>query len=112
MRDAILRCIAESGCATFVRLCREVPGFAGDREISHPTISNLILWRGISAEAIDALEFLKREKKLHFQPTTRQQYDFDGAVLAFPVAKRLSGQDLAKLHWYPVTVCDGPGKSA
>lgn len=101
MRDAILKMLADRPGASFAELCRDLPGFAG--EFAMPSkFENVVLWDGVSGEAIDTLAELNRQRKVHYQVTTVMTYMLDGAVPGISVAKKLRAYK--SLRWLPVTV--------
>jgi hypothetical protein len=87
--------------STFVELCREVPGFAGSATMG-TAYPNLIIWRGVSAEAVRALELLEKGRMVRFEATTTHPYGQEGRDLELPAAFKPQPYDTP--HWLPVLV--------
>jgi hypothetical protein len=69
---------------------------------------NVLLWRGLSMEAIDAIEELRREGLIHYYPCAPLVYWCDGRVPSLPiVGRRPPSGGYKKLHWAPVTLRPG-----
>lgn len=89
------------GSVSFAELSR-IEGFNGDLEIklNHPSVSNVVLWSGLSEEAIEALEVIRKEGEYIISPSTILVYLMDGVSLNLPIAK--SKRHYKKPHWAPV----------
>jgi hypothetical protein len=88
------------GC-TFAELVKEVPGCAGPFAVGS-AFSNLILWRGVSMEAVQALATLERTRSIRFEATTVHPYGQSGREVRLPYAMKL--QDYDAPHWLPVLI--------
>lgn len=91
---------------------RQLDGFPGkfSYEIADPPAANIVLWIGVSEEAIDALNELASVGEIHFWPTSPLVYLCDGALLKLPVARGV--RRYAKPHWLPAMVRRGPAPPA
>ena len=85
--------------STFAELCREVPGFAGSA-IMGTAYPNLIIWRGVSPEAIRALELLEKGRMVRFEATTVHPYGQEGREIGLPAS--FKAQACETPHWLPV----------
>src|SRR5437868_2173789 len=74
----------QQGC-TFADLVRGVPACAGTCTVGS-AFNNLLLWRGLSKEAVDALFALERSKTLRFEASTVHSYGGQGRALGLPAA--------------------------
>ena len=104
MKNKILQYVQKNDQVSFVELSRSIEGFSGDRELlldGHPSI---ILWVGISNEAISAIGQLVNDDDLYIVPTDSLTYMIDGAGLNFPIAKNI--RDYKKTRWLPVLFTD------
>jgi len=84
---------------SFPELSERVLGFNGNRSIS--LLHNLLLWASVSQEAIDALQTLLSEGRIHIWPAENSPALLGGGLL-LPVARRL--RPYAKPRWLPVTL--------
>jgi hypothetical protein len=75
----------------------QIDGFNGDLSLSLD--DNLVVWAGMSREACDALETIRREGEYILIPTSPMTYMFDGAALSLPLAKRPRAYKTP--HWAP-----------
>ncbi|MEY2493518.1 MAG: hypothetical protein QOJ45_10 [Verrucomicrobiota bacterium] len=100
MREKIVDLVSEYKSVTFAHLS-EIAGFEG--EYSFDLEKNLILWPGISQDAIVALHQLLHDGAIHLhQPFAMLSYVVDGLIPNYPVAKRV--QPYKAPHWLPVVV--------
>ncbi|SRR4051812_3212856 len=85
---------------TFAEL-HEIDGFSGEFEIciNIDTVANIILWSGMSQEAVDAIETIRQEGEYDLVPTPILTYLIDGRCLSYPLAK--SRRRYKKPHWLP-----------
>jgi hypothetical protein len=97
----ILDALVESPRITFAQLARRVPGFAGGVAMGS-AFANLILWRGISEEAVKALYLLEKLKRIRLEPATAEEYGDDARVVGLPVASEPAHYPAP--HWLPVAV--------
>lgn len=86
---------------TFAQLSR-LPGFAGDLAmlVNSPRASNIVYWDGLSQEAVDGLEIIRREGEYEIVPTVSLTYLIDGMAMTLPIAKR--ARHYKKPHWMPM----------
>lgn len=100
LQSAILERLERAGGGlSFVALCREVEGFAGELECTHG--EQLVLWQGVSEIAIAALNALQAAGRIVFLACHPQRYIHDGATLRLPIAKRRD-YPFKRPYWYPV----------
>lgn len=89
---------------SFVDLSEHVEGFKGDCNymVNEEKCPNVILWVGVSIDAVRALCELLRNKVLDLIPCDFFTYLLDGVSLRLPIAgvKRFRGYK--ELHWLPV----------
>lgn len=99
-----IRAMLEEDHVSFAQLSR-IEGFRGDREMLVDTghVSNIVLWAGMSLEAIEALKQIIAEGEYEFEPARWMIYAIDGEMLTYPLAKR--ARNYKKPHWLPVVVC-------
>ena len=101
MKQAIIDLIKnKGGSVTCAELCREVPGFAGDRVWEYNR-DNLVLWIGVSTEAVSAMNDLLDKKAVAGMTTPVLTYLFDGDMLTIPLAKNPKRQYKTP-HWLPI----------
>lgn len=86
---------------TFVEL-RDIPGFEGDQLIllDGPGIANVVLWCGVSQEAVTAIQELLAEGRITYSQAHVLAYLIDGGTLSLPLAKRAKAYK--RLRWLPV----------
>jgi hypothetical protein len=86
---------------TFVELVAAAgPGSRGEFQVELEDTENIILWSGVSAEFIDALQVLRPHIEPH--PTPPIVYLIDGSYLNLPIA-RGARRKYDRPHWFPVT---------
>jgi len=85
---------------------QNIKGFNGDRSMRAGEFENLILWNGMSEEAVEAFIELIEDKKIIVHATSPMIYMFDGCTLGLPVAKK--AKSYKNPRWYPV--CFGIAK--
>lgn len=85
--------------ATFSEMTRGVAGFAGSAAVG-TGYGNLILWRGVSEEAVRVLAWLEKKRRIRFEVTTVHPYGQEGRSLQLPPARGL--KDHESPHWLPV----------
>lgn len=108
LKDEILKYVQQMrGGVSFAELSR-FEGFGGKIRIE--ARENMVIWANMSQEAVDALNELRAEAKVHFYPTQILVYMADGAALDLPLAK--SNRDYKKPHWLPCVVNLGPHPKA
>jgi hypothetical protein len=109
MAEKILELVTSYKHVTFAELDRKIEGFSGGNleiGIDNEQASNIILWQGLTEEAVDALEELRQAKKIHQIPTIMLTYLVDGKALRLPLVKR--PQHYKEPHWAPVCFNPGP----
>jgi hypothetical protein len=106
MADQILALVKNRETVSFMELEREIDGFkGGDYEwILDPW--NIVLWAGMTKEAIDAMLLLREKHLIHPTATTLLVYMIDGGMPRLPLAKRKVVYK--KPHWIPVVFNPGP----
>lgn len=102
MQEQIINYVRQRKDVSFAELCRDIPGFKGELTLTASQCENVILWAGMSAEAISTMAELEREEKIHFKSTPVLTYMIDGATLKLPVAKAL--KNYKSPRWLPVIV--------
>jgi hypothetical protein len=100
---AAIKKVLKRDNVTFAELSR-LEGFAGDFEIhvNHEKVSNIVIWSGLSQEAMDALEVIRQEGEYSLEPTSVLTYLMDGVTLNLPLAK--SVRHYKKPHWAPAVL--------
>jgi hypothetical protein len=81
----------------------------GDRALMQD--ENVVIWDGISHEAIEAFKVLREDGRMRIMdpgPMTTMCYQMDGVILAYPLAtesgiKKGSGH-YQTMHWLPLQV--------
>lgn len=99
MRTALFEYIQDRGGVTYIELCRDVTGFAGDDTAEGA--NNVIFWQGVNLDAYNALKGLMADGLIEPVGTSPLTYAADGALLALPIAKRLN-KAYARPHWFPL----------
>lgn len=83
----------------------KIPNFTGEYTWHLGKWTNLILWTGMSKDAIDVMAELIREKQIEVRPGNWFAYLLDGAVLVLPIfrAKEQPPEfNPSSPHWLPV----------
>jgi hypothetical protein len=112
LKEQILEKVQCEGHVTFLELgCIE--GFVGDYEISNQDV-NVVIWPGISEEAIQAIFELQQEQLIHFAPCSLWAYSWSGGpVPDLPIAKHAPrGGRFSTTHWGPTELCPGSSSSS
>jgi hypothetical protein len=105
LANAIYKIVKENrGGVSFVEL-QHLPGFKGEYEW-YLELFNVVMWQGLSREAIDAFQELRARNLIHPYPTTVLVYLCDGAVPKMPLATRV--HHYKEPHWMPVVFNLGP----
>jgi hypothetical protein len=116
IKTAILDYITQHDYVSFAQLQQRIPGFVEENEnerfeLIHAEFDNVVLWAGMSKAAVDAVNALQDEKKIHWEPQSNALcYWCDGAVPQLPLAKR--PKSYAKPHWLPMMYRPGPTPEA
>jgi hypothetical protein len=92
------------GGVSFVELSQQVEGFSGDLALCCG--ENLVIWPGVSQEAFDALDELRKTRAIHYFPTSVLVYLADGMVPQMPQAK--ARRKYKTPHWAPAVINPGP----
>jgi hypothetical protein len=103
MKQQILDYVKRCDWVSFAELGQYIDGFKaapGDPAMEIAFEGNIILWTGLSQAAVEAIEELKAEGKLHLMPGSVLSYLIDGASLQLPIAKQ--ARKYSKPHWLPV----------
>lgn len=104
MKTKILDYVREKGGGvSMVELSRDIPGFNGNRAMFSGEGTNIVVWNGISQEAIDALAELVQDNQIEVKATQPFVYLIDGGGLDLPLAKR-TNHHYKKPHWLPVAI--------
>jgi len=108
LKRAILEKVERERNATFAELAH-IEGFAGNLDIVNTT-ANVLIWMGMSAEAIDAIEQLQRENLIHLAGSSWLVYSWSGGpVPNLPIVKhRPRSGRFQKMHWGPTALVAGP----
>jgi len=101
LRQRILDVLQANEEVSFAQLS-SLPGFGGDKDLVAPDFANLVIWRGLSLEAVDELEELEQSEVIRFSRTDEKRYALDGFTSTLPVAQRISKYRTP--HWLPVLV--------
>jgi len=101
MEQRILDFVKENPGASFATMSQRIPDFDGDLgwEAGKPFI-NVIIWMGMSAQAMVATNNLIRSDRLVAKWTSPLNYYFDGRALKLPVAAEPDTYET--LHWVPL----------
>ena len=75
-----------------------------------PGFDNVLLWDGLSREAVDVLKELMESKQAHWRHTGALVYWVDGEILDYPIAKSL--RPYKSPRWLPGVLCSGPDPNA
>lgn len=101
LRQRILGVLQANEEVSFAQLAA-LPGFAGDKDLVAPDFANLLLWRGLSPEAMDEMQTLEQSEVIRFSRTDADRYALDGFTSVLPVAQRVSKYRTP--HWLPVLI--------
>jgi len=118
LEQEILRLIKDLDYVSFAEMSRHIPGFKGDCEMfltgSHKAAfsnGSIVLWSGLSKEAIAAINSLVRHRKIRGVPAAaRLVYMADGTMLRYPLVKRAGVYKTP--HWLPMVYRLGPAPAA
>ena len=101
--------VAEHRSVTFAMLHDDFEEFRGgtfDLVHSGPDHSNIVIWSGLTREAVEAYCEAKKEGRIDVAPTSPLIYLIDGRSSNLPLAK--SKRHYAKPRWCPVELRPGP----
>jgi len=114
LKDRICNYILEREHVSFIELEREFPEIRGDANKGRQNLAwehdNLILWTGLSDEAIDVMRALIGEGRIHMWVAGKFTYLLDGGGLDLPKATRFQAYE--KPYWLPVTFHKRPPTDA
>ena len=100
MKEKLLTLIKKNGDASFAGILQHYPEAKGDMEMIFEEYENLILWRGLTNEAILSIVALLDEGQIHMNVVTPLVYLIDGLPANLPTAKSI--RSYKKPHWLPV----------
>lgn len=83
--------------AGFARL----EGFGGDMAMHRSDNENVVLWSGMSREAVEAVKKILGEGEYEMRRTQMLVYAIDGRIPKLPIAHSLK-RKYKKPHWLPV----------
>ena len=101
MGNKILEFIEKNGDASFVNIMR-ILGDEAKGDLCPQILPNVILWADMSKTAMEAIEWLKKQKSIEPRSCSRLIYMIDGWDLNLPIAKRPRKQGYKTLHWLPI----------
>ncbi|MBU4261007.1 MAG: hypothetical protein KKC76_03895 [Proteobacteria bacterium] len=110
----IVAMLEEKGSGlSFVNL-EEIPGFSGNEAMFSEKV-NVLLWQGVSIEAIDAIFSLEDVGIIEFDSASLLRYRTDGKFLRLPLADLLTLSSIKKNfhkvysspHWLPMLFLKG-----
>jgi hypothetical protein len=87
---------------SFAELANRFPGFAEGEHSLCLGDDNMVLWSGMTQEAVTIISELLNENAVHAHPSTLLVYLVDGRHLTLPIPK--TTRKLTKPHWVPVTL--------
>jgi hypothetical protein len=108
LKEEILEFVNQAGRVRLQDICRQFERASGELWFRSRNFENVVFWRGLSQEAIDALEELLEEKAIFMHPASLREYAAgdDWAMLLLPLA--MSGRSYASPHWRIVSLCAFP----
>ena len=65
---------------------------------------NVVLWSGLTPEAVEAICGLLNDGELEISPCGPLVYLLDGVTLSLPILKRPPRKPLTKPHWVPAVL--------
>ena len=108
LKTSIESIIQQEGDATFIRLER-LDGFKGKRGFYGDASCNVLLWPGVSHEAIAALDELVQQKRIRAKILSEEEgfliysYEGFGGFRNIPLATATGLKNGYKeLHWLPI----------
>ena len=109
--DQIELVVRDRGAVTFADL-GDIPGFTGNDMylIDGAKFSNIVLWQGLSSEAIAALVNLISTGRIVAIPATALDYMAAGSGLDLPIVDAVRHFD--KPHWLPAMLISGDAARA
>jgi len=104
LKTDLLNFICTKRQVSFAQLQKRIPSFSGNQTIALEVDRNIILWSGVSAEIVKALQELLEEKLIKVERTSHLIYFIDGIVPRLPLVKRLPSCGYKSQHWLPVVL--------
>jgi len=96
-----MREILKRDHTSFAELERGIEGFSGgDMAVTHGDYPNIEFWRGLTREAVSAVNTILAEGEYGLLPCSRLVYLVDGITLGQPLAK--SARNYKTPRWMPV----------
>jgi hypothetical protein len=108
---AILSAVREWGGVgvTFAQLERTIPGFCDNGTLYDPDDGHIIIWEGMSFEAIKAIKSLLERGAIHFRRSTYEAHQLDGRAPKLRIARERKPPPPNVFCWRPTAICLGPG---
>jgi hypothetical protein len=97
--------LAADDAVSFAEL-GQLDGFVGERTLFVDATRNLVLWSGVSAAAVGALNELLIAGECHLVPAGLLTYFCDGQIPRLPIAARR--RCYVRPHWLPMVLMRGP----
>jgi len=104
LRNAIVDLVRREQTPTLAAVAR-LPGASGTTNLVI-TGRNVVLWDGLSQEAISAIDVLQHEGTVRLLPTHPLVYIIEGVVLHLPLANQAAAvaRGYKRAHWLPVVL--------
>jgi hypothetical protein len=115
MAEIIYALVKTRRHVSFAELDQMVPGFKKEPD-GKPTclvfseLPQLVIWVGLSEEALNALDELWKSKKVFLNQCSWMVYMVDGRMLNLPIPKRKPRKGLKKDYWLPCVLDTEPMK--
>lgn len=106
LKASILEVVRTEGDATFSRL-DQLEGFTGGDRTIGDSDKNIIVWDGMTDDAVTALLELQEEGRIKSKTANFFAYMFDGGMLTLPLVKKPPAKGYKKPHWQPVVLVPG-----
>ena len=103
LQDTIMDYVAKRDNVSFAELERDLTGVRGGMSMVCPGNPNLVLWSGLSADAIDAINGLRSADRIYLCPVSVWAYVVDGRVIDLPIANNPS-RKYKNPRWLPVVI--------
>lgn len=103
IQAAIVAMLAQSEYLTFIELAA-IDGFRGELEMLNPEL-NVVVWAGMSQEAIEAVVTLLAAEVIVFESVDREVYGDAADAPVYPVAQKR--RHYANTRWLPVAIDRG-----
>ncbi len=102
MADCIETIVRYLNHVSFVELSRRVGGFDGsDFDFCLATDQNIVMWPGLSREAVEALDDVLARGTVKIKTTKCLTYLMDGQMPSLPLVKRPPKSGYKHRHWLP-----------